>query len=137
MSVTGETQLETDTGQQTRIFHFGTAAKPTGDPTWQGYSVAEWQSPGARGGRGAQTGTLKVTTTNLKPGYIQKNGVPYSANSVQTEYFNAVEDHGVRYLIVTSALEDLQYLSQSFVRSAQFKFQSDATGWNPTPCSAR
>jgi len=132
-------KLETDTGQQTRIFHFGTAAKPTGEPTWQGFSLAAWQSSGAQGGRGrgAQTGTLKVTTTNLKPGYIQKNGVPYSASSVQTEYFNSVEDHGMRYLIVTSSLEDPQYLTQSFVRSAQFKFQPDATGWNPTPCSAR
>ena len=42
-----------------------------------------------------------------------------------------VADHGVRYMIVTSILEDPQYLTQSFVRSAQFKFQPDATGWNP------
>ena len=130
-------KLETDTGQQTRLFHFGATGKATGEPSWQGYSVAEWQLPGARGGPGAQTGTLKVTTTNLKPGYLQKNGVPYSASSVQTEYLNAVEDHGIRYIIVTSVLEDPQYLTQSFVRSAQFKFQADATGWNPTPCSAR
>ena len=30
-------------------------------------------------------GQLKVTTTNLKPGYLRKNGVPYSEKAVLTE----------------------------------------------------
>jgi len=32
-------KVETDTGQQTRLFNFG-ATQPTGEPTWQGSSIA-------------------------------------------------------------------------------------------------
>ena len=73
----------------------------------------------------------------MRPGYLHKNGIPYSENAVLTEYFNVLEDRGVTYLVVTLMLEDPKYLTQSFVRSAQFKKQADAKGWNPTPCSAR
>src|SRR5256885_14066131 len=34
-------KIETDTGMQTRLFHFGQATRPPGEPTWQGFSVAE------------------------------------------------------------------------------------------------
>jgi hypothetical protein len=135
-------KLETDTGTQTRLFHFG-AAEASADPrTWQGYSVGEWQLPGAARGRGGaqsapKTGSLKVTTTKMRPGYIHKNGVPYSDNAVLTEYFTVVEDKGLIILIDTLMLEDPKYLTQSFVRSAQFKKQTDAAGWDPSPCSAR
>ena len=36
----------------------------------------------------AAIGSLKVVTTNMLPGYIRKNGVPYSDKAVLTEYFN-------------------------------------------------
>jgi hypothetical protein len=133
-------KLESDTGTQTRLLHFGAAEPPPGPRSWQGYSVAEWQLPGARG-RGAaataKTGTLKVTTSQMRPGYIHKNGVPYSENAVLTEYFTIVEDKGLTILVDTLMLEDPKYLTQSFVRSAQFKKQSDSTGWEPSPCSAK
>ena len=135
-------KIETDTGTQTRLLHFGPPEAPTGSRTWQGYSVAEWQLPGSgrgRGGQGAQsgTGTLKVTTTQMRPGYIHKNGVPFSENAVLMEYFTIVSDRGTTYLVDTLMLEDPKYLTQSFVRSAQFKKQADATGWDPVPCSAK
>jgi len=38
---------------------------------------------------------------------------------------------------IAEALEDPQYMNGPYVRTVQFKKQSDATGWNPTPCSAR
>src|SRR5262249_36155090 len=68
-------KLETDTGIQTRLFHFDPAQPPAGARTWQGSSVAEWQFPGGgrgRGGRGGQpgAGNLKVITTQMRPGYI-------------------------------------------------------------------
>src|SRR5439155_18104703 len=85
---------------QTRLVHFGAPATQ-GQPSWQGYSMGEWQMPGGgRGGRRggpapapepsrpAGLGSLKVVTTNMLPGYIRKNGVPYSGNAVLTEYFN-------------------------------------------------
>ena len=135
-------KLEADTGTQTRLLHFGPPEPPTGPRTWQGYSVAEWQLSGNGRGRGSEaprpgTGSLKVTTNQMRPGYIHKNGVPYSENAVLTEYFTIVSDRGVTYLVDTLMLEDPKYLTQSFVRSAQFKKQSDATGWNPIPCSTR
>jgi len=134
-------KLDVDTGTQTRVFHFGNQS-PSGDASWQGYSTAAWENDGARGrGRAAAAppkhGSLKVTTTRLKPGYFRKNGVPYSANAVLTEYFTTLTDTGTDYLVVTNFLEDPQYLAQPYVRSVQFKRQSDAKGWNPTVCSAR
>src|SRR5206468_3996336 len=65
--------------------------------------------------------SLKVVTTKMTPGYLQKNGIPYSGNAVLTEYFTTVEDKGIRYLAITTMLEDPQYLTQSFVRTSQFK----------------
>jgi hypothetical protein len=38
-------QIDFDAGTQTRLFEFGSAAPPSGEPTWQGYSRAEWQRP--------------------------------------------------------------------------------------------
>jgi hypothetical protein len=134
-------KLDVDTGTQTRVLHFGNQPA-SGDPSWQGYSIAVWENDGGRGrGRAAAAppkhGSLKVTTTKLKPGYFRKNGVPYSANAVLTEYFTTLTDTGTDYLVVTNFLDDPQYLAQPYVRSVQFKRQSDSKGWNPTACSAR
>lgn len=136
-------KIETDAGTQTRRLRFGPAPAPTGEPSWQGYSVASWQMPG--GGRrgaaplpGPRSGTLKVVTTNLRPGYIRKNGVPYSGNTVLTEYLNQlIGQEGDSYLVVTAMVEDPLYLTQPFVRSYQFKKLPDAQGWDPTPCFPR
>ena len=135
-------KIETDTGQQTRRFFFAGAQAQRGAPSLQGYSEAAWE--GAGGGRGRRgggppgAGALSVVTTNLRPGYFRKNGVPYSGNAVLTEYFALLrEDDGNQYLAITRILEDMQYLTQPFVRTIQFKKQSDETGWNPTACSAR
>jgi len=139
-------KLETDTGQQTRLFAFG-AAKPSAEATWQGSSAATWELPaGGRGrGRGAaaaspgRPGTsLRVETTHMRPGYYRRNGVPYGANARMTEWFTTVsEPDGTTYLLVTKILEDPQYMNGPYVRTVQFKKQADANGWNPTPCSAR
>ena len=73
----------------------------------------------------------------MRPGYIHKNGVPFSENAVLTEYFTIVSDRGATYLVDTLMLEDPKYLTQFFVRSAQFKKQADAAGWDPIPCSSK
>jgi hypothetical protein len=150
-------QLETDAGMQKRLFRFGAAATPSAAPSWQGLSIASWDLPGAggpggggpgaggpppAGGRGAGgannpiNGSLKVLTTRLRPGYLRKNGIPYSENAVLTEYFDVVTERGTPWLVVTSVVDDPKYLQQPFVLSTQFKKQSDATGWDPTPCSS-
>ncbi len=134
-------RIESDTGMQTRLLHFGRPQTPPAAPDWQGFSVAQWEFAGGGRGRGgpAQGGDLKVVTTHMRPGYLQKNGVPYSADAVITEHFDLLskEANGDQWLIVTTLVEDPQYLNQPFQRSTHFKRLADATGWDPSPCAAR
>jgi hypothetical protein len=136
-------KLETEAGTQTRVFRFGApGAAASAERSWQGTSVALWEMAGGRGrGRGApQGGTLKVVTTRMRPGYAQKNGVPYSENAVLTEYFTrTTEPNGDTWLIVTHILDDPQYYANAFVRSTHYKKLPDtpAPAWTPEPCSAR
>ncbi len=133
-------KLETDTGMQTRLFHFGRPQPAASAPDWQGISVARWENAGGGRGRGAaQGGDLKVVTTGARPGYLQKNGVPYSAEAIITEHFDLLnkEANGDQWLSVTTLVEDPQYLNQPFQRSTHFKRIADGSGWDPSPCSAR
>ncbi len=134
-------QIDADAGTQTRLLHFSQATPPgsdKSDTSWQGYSSAQWQvrTPG-RGATPAppRDGSLKVVTTKMKPGYIRKNGVPYSENAVLTEYMNILsgQQRDV-YLSVTASVEDPAYLNQPFLRTYLFKKVPDASGWDPTPC---
>jgi len=80
---------------------------------------------------------LKVVTTHMRPGYLRKNGIPYSENAVLTEFFDRVEFEGVPYLILTTVVDDPRFLSDTFITSEQFKLEADGSKWNPTPCKAR
>jgi hypothetical protein len=83
-------------------------------------------------------GSLKVVTSHLRPGYLRKNGVPYSGDAVLTEYFDVTtEPNGWQSILLTTILEDPQYLTQSVLLNTNFRKLPDGTGWNPTPCSAR
>jgi hypothetical protein len=142
-------RVDADAGTQKRLLHFGAPPAQLGEPSWQGYSVAEWRVSGralldlggigyTRGGgpdERARNGTLKVVTTNMRPGYLRKNGVPYSGAAVLTEYINRLTGtEGEVYLAVTAMLDDPAYLTQPFVRTYTFKKQLDGAGWDPTPC---
>jgi len=139
-------KLETDTGQQTRLFQFNPPAAPAGAPTWQGFSRAVWEVPGAggrgRGGRGAGAAvgerpgsSMRVTTSNMRLGYYRRNGVPYGAGATMTEWFTTItEPDGATYLVVTKILEDSQYMSGPYVRTVQFKKENTTAGWNPIGC---
>ena len=129
-------KMDLDAGTQTRRFQFG-APPAAGEPSWQGSSTAQWQLPGARGRGPATTGQLVVTTNRLRPGYLRKNGVPYSANAVITEYYVKIADEGQEYLAVTIMVDDPQYLQLPYIKTYQYKKQPDAAGWNPTSCVAR
>jgi hypothetical protein len=138
-------KVEMDAGTQTRLLHFGASQPPAGDGGWQGHSVATWEIAGGRGGGGRggaaqppRGGSLKVVTTKMRPGYLRKNGVPYSANAVVTEYFDRLpQPNGDTLLLVKTIVEDPQYLAQPFITSTHYKKIPDNQGWNPTPCSAR
>jgi hypothetical protein len=133
-------RLDTDAGMQTRLFRF-TPTPATGKPTWQGSSVARWERPGA--GRGANPAgpvpgaSLTVVTTNMRAGYLRKNGVPYSESATVTEHFDvAPQPNGDPLLVVTTVVDDPRYLTQPFIVSSHFKKEADASKWDPTPCSA-
>jgi hypothetical protein len=130
-------KIETDAGTQTRLFHFGGRDAEGEMPSLQGYSVAEWEV--AATGRGqAKAGNLKAVTTHLLPGYLRRNGVPYSANTVLTEYFDRISTPvGDDWLVVSTEVRDPQYLSSPFITSTHFKKQPDANGWMPEACLAR
>jgi hypothetical protein len=131
-------RIDTDTGAQTRLLHFGATSEPAGEPSWQGYSVAQWEL--GAGGRGQQfrTGDLKVMTTNLRPGYVRKNGAPYSKNAIVTEYYDLnTLPNGDFWLTVTTRVEDPVYFTRPYLTTSDFKKLPDAAGWNPTPCSAK
>jgi hypothetical protein len=131
-------KVETEAGAQTRLFHFGQPTAATTAADWQGTSAANWLGGGGRrGGAAPRYGSLRVITTNARPGYIRKNGVPYSASARVTEHFHRI-DHpkADTWLIVTTLIEDPQYLAARFQVSSHFKKVPDGSGWNPTPCSA-
>ena len=70
--------------------------------------------------------------------YLRKNGVPYSANAKVTEYYTRTnETNGDSWLIVTTIVDDSQYLNLPFITSTHFKKQKDNSGWMPSPCTAR
>jgi hypothetical protein len=142
-------KIETEAGTQTRLLNFAAPAEPArrspsgeggrGEPSWQGTSIANWQMAGGgrRGGGTPRGGSLRVVTTNLKPGYLRKNGVPYSGNTRLTEYINrTTEPNGDEWLIITTVVEDPQNLTSRFVTSSHFKKVPDGSAWSPTPCSA-
>ena len=143
-------RVETDAGTQTRLFHFGGKPAPGLQPSWQGYSTAAWEGitrgpgepdflPIALNPREGMRGqSLEVTTTHLRSGYLRKNGVPYSARTTLKEYFDVrTERNDETWFVVTTIVEDPEYLTTPFVTTTDFKKQPDAAGWNPTACSAR
>lgn len=143
-------KIETDSGTQTRLFHFGkpNALNARAKPTWQGYSAAQWEQPVRGTGtplpglgatrQGTQGRSLEVVTTQLRPGYLRKNGVPYSANAELNEYYDlSKERNGDIWFVVTTIVNDPQYLAEPFVTSTNFKKEPDGSKFSPTPCSAR
>jgi len=136
-------RVDVDQGTQTRLFRFAAAASATPARSWQGQSVADWQLTRPLTGAGppstfARSSSLKVVTTALRTGYIRPNGVPYSEDARLTEFFDVVPGtRGDQWLIVTTRLEDPQYLQQPLLRSVQFRKQPDGSGWDPTPCTSK
>ena len=146
-------KVETDAGTQTRLFRFGNEAAPSGTaPSWQGHSVAEWQmsranppivlrpaerAPGEQPPPTPRGGWLRVRTTNLRAGYLRKNGVPYSANAVLTESWELFRrESGDQYLTITAQVDDPQYLAQPRILAIPFKKEPNGAKWDPSPCSA-
>lgn len=126
-------KIETDAGTQTRLLQFG-GASAAAERTWQGTSAAAWDA--VQGGGAGRWGSLRVTTTNLKPGYLRKNGVPYSEAATVTEYFDLHPGpRDATWITITTIVNDPKYLGQEFITSTDFRKEPDGSKWNPTPCS--
>jgi len=135
-------KIETDAGQQTRLFNFGGRVPEGTAPSWQGYSNARWEQParnvagGARGG--GNTRTLEVVTTRIRPGYLRKNGIPFGANATVTEYYDLWKNpDGTDWFTVTTVVQDPQYLLTPWVITTDFKKEPDGSKFKPTPCKTR
>ena len=156
-------KLEFDAGTQTRLLNF-VASRTPAEPSWQGHvGTAAWEIAGqsidvdrngipvapAAGGRGRGSGgggrgrpsaprggALRVTTTNFKPGYLRKNGVPYSDKASIVEYFDRFNyPNGDQVLLVRTVVEDPQYLTVPFITSTHFKREPTDAKWKATPCA--
>jgi hypothetical protein len=132
-------KLETDYGMQTRTFRFDGSGSASGARSWQGTSKAEWLLSGGGRGRGPQRyGSLKTVTTNLRPGYLRKNGVPYSERAMFTEYWDLItRPNGDKWLVNTNIVDDPVYLQLPFTTAIHFKKEADVSKWSPEPCDAR
>ena len=133
-------KIETDAGTQTRLLYFGAKPAALPKPSLQGFSAARWVMAGGGRGRGGaapaqRSGELEVITTNMLPGYLRKNGVPYSADAVYTEYFHRLTGPNKQpYLTITTSVSDPANLTQPFVYAYHFRQLPDAKSWAPTPC---
>jgi hypothetical protein len=140
-------RVETDAGQQTRLLHFSDLAP--GAASLQGDSKAQWLIPapafsfgGAGTGAGAgaasspKYGVLRVSTTNLLAGLLRKNGVPYSDKATLLEDWtlNSLAN-GADYLTVSILIRDLVYLRADYYLAPVFVRESDASKWQPAPCT--
>src|SRR5215472_15821561 len=106
-------RIDADEGTQTRLLHFDGKTSENPTPSWQGYSAANWEKPPRGPGtpapglgavrQGLQGRALEVVTTQLRPGYLRKNGPPYSANAVVGEFYDLFRDrNGEPWLVVTT-----------------------------------
>jgi hypothetical protein len=122
--------IRTDAGRQLRRLQFTDAPNMSGAGDWQGVSTAEWLFHGRSG-----NGSLKVETTDMRAGYFRKNGVPYSEDTVLTEYFDLLTQHdGSQWLVVVSVLDDPTYFTQPIITSTNFRREDSRSGWDPTDC---
>ena len=128
-------RIETDAGTQTRLFHFSprTSCSSPEPAAGRVNPTATWErATGTDGG-----GSLRVVTSNLRAGYLRKNGVPYSERATVTEHFDVAPlPDGGRLLLVTTIVEDPVYLTGPYVVSPHFKKEPDGSKWDPTPCSS-
>jgi hypothetical protein len=88
--------------------------------TWQGFSTGKWDG-----------GTLTITTTHLKNGWIRRNGIPRSEKAVVTEHWMRHGDH-LTWVVV---INDPVYLTEPFIRSTDFVLNPQQV-IAPYPCAA-
>jgi len=113
----------------------GFGPPPAGGPGGRGAPPAAGAPRGGGAPQPPRGGNLKVTTTQLSPGWLRRNGVPYSENTTLTEYYDRFTTPGGDvWFVVTTIVDDPKYLTQPFVTSSHFRQEPDAAKWDPTAC---
>ena len=84
--------------------------------TWAGFTTGQW--------RGS---TLVTRTTHLKWGWIRRNGIPSSDQATVTTFYN----RNGNVLTITWMVHDPVYLSETYVKSADFTIDA-----RPTPLAS-
>ncbi len=84
--------------------------------TWAGFSTGRWER-----------NTLVVTTTHIKPGWLQRNGAPTSDLATMTEFFTRYGDH----LQLVSFVNDPVFLAEPFIRTTNYESAptANANAW--------
>jgi hypothetical protein len=83
-------------------------------------------------------GNLKSVTTGLTPGYLRKNGVPYSEKTTLTEYWDLLrQPNGDQWIVITTIVEDPTYLTRTWITSLNFKKEANGSKWDPSGCEAK
>ena len=79
-----------------------------------------------------------MVTTNLREGYLRKNGVPFSDKATLTEYYDRYDEpNGDQWFTVTTIVNDPVYLVTPFVTTTDFKKEANGSKFSPTPCSVK
>jgi hypothetical protein len=86
---------------------------PNAEHTWDGFSTGR-----------VEGSKLTITTTHMKWGVIQRNGVPASPKAVMTEHFVRHGD----YLTLVTLVDDPVYLEEPFIRTSHWV---QSSGINP------
>jgi hypothetical protein len=99
--------LEGFFGRADRVVYMDGRPHPSkyAEHTWGGFSTGEWVG-----------NSLKVTTTHMKAGVIQRNGVPASADATMVEFWTSHGDH----LGVFTWVDDPVYLEEPMVRTTDW-----------------
>ena len=127
-------KVETDAGMQTRLLQLrrhqraprraanvaGRLGRAMADAAAQrAAALAAGRANRRCAGRRPTGGSLRVVTTNLRAGYLRKNGVPYSENAVLTEHWDLYKrPNGEEWLTITTQVDDPQYLRTREARRA-------------------
>jgi glyoxylase-like metal-dependent hydrolase (beta-lactamase superfamily II) len=99
-------------GQATRLLWLDNRSHPPAHAphTWAGFSTARWDG-----------NALEVTTSHLKAGWLQRNGVAHSDRATMTERFIR---HG-NVLTVVTIVDDPIYLEEPLIRTTNWILNPD------------
>ena len=93
-------------------------------PYFMGHSIGRWEGQ-----------VLVVDTTGIdERSWLDTAGHEHSAQLRLSERFEKTGPNTIQW---TATFDDPVYFTRPYLTTTDFKKLPDASGWNPTPCSAR